>query len=39
MIWSEKQEEELNNTIREYMIKQIQSNYFHSERYTISFLF
>lgn len=39
MIQSETQEEELNNAIREYIIKQIRSNYLCSECYTISFLF
>lgn len=39
MIQSETQEEELNNTIREYIIKQIRSNYICSERYTISFIY
>lgn len=38
VIQSETQEE-LNNTIREYMIKQIKSNYFYSERHAISFFF
>lgn len=38
VIQSETQEE-LNNTIMEYMIKQIKSNYFYSERHTISFFF
>lgn len=35
MIQSKTQEEELNNTIREYIIKQIRSNYFCSERCAI----
>lgn len=39
MIQSETQEEEFNNTIREYIIKQIRSNYICSERYTISFIY